>query len=273
MNNLRASRAALPAAIVLFFAAGRADATLTFNNGSFTNFTGGFGGAASQLGDSGTGGYTALTGWTVGPGSSGLLAFLIASGTADTTGSHDVRFNDTFNLWGTNDGGLNTIPASSPNGGNYVALDADSTYSGSGISQQLGGLVVGQKYAVSFYWAAAQQLGFDGATTESIQVGFGTNTPQTTATYNLPNHAFSGWMSQTFVFTAKTTTDTLSFLAVGGPNGLPPFSLLDGITVTAVPEPAAFALVGVGLLGIPLFAKYLKKRPSEGQDTKKAEPV
>ena len=259
MTNLRASRAALPA-IVLFFAAGRADATLSFTNGDFSSFSNATTGLPSQLGNSGTGGYTSLTGWNVGTGSTGLLAFLIASGTADTTGSHDVRFNDTFNLWGTNDGGLNAIPASSPNGGNYVALDADSTYSGTGISQKLGGLVVGQKYAVTFYWAAAQQLGFDGATTESIQVGFGTNTPQSTATYNLASHAFSGWMSQTFVFTAKTTTDTLSFLAVGGPNGLPPFSLLDGVTVTAVPEPAAFALVGLGLLSIPWIRKLCKRR-------------
>jgi hypothetical protein len=262
MTNLRASRAALPAAIVLFFAAGRADASLTFNNGNFSSFTGGFGGAASQLGDSGTGGYTALTGWTVGPGSSGLLAFLIASGKADTTGSHDVRFNDTFNLWGPGAGGggvANGLPASSPDGGNYVALDADATLSGAGISQKLGGLVPGAKYIVTFYWAAAQQHGFDGATTEAVQVGFGSNT-QTTTTFNLASHAFSGWMSQQFVFTAQTATDTLSFLAVGGPNGLPPFSLLDGITVTQTPEPVAFAMVGAGLLGIPLLAKRLKKR-------------
>jgi hypothetical protein len=260
MTNFRLSRIALPAAIVLLFAAGRADATLSFSNGNFSMFTGGVSGAPSQLGDSGTGGYTKLTGWTSGTGDAGLLAFLIAPGTADTTGSHDVRFNDTFLLWGTNDGGLNAIPASSPNGGNYVALDADSTYSGTGISQQLGGLVVGQKYAVSFYWAATQQHGFDGATTESVKVGFGTNTPQTTATYNLASHAFSGWMSQTFVFTAKTTTDTLSFLAVGGPNGLPPFSLLDGVTVTQLPEPAALPLVGLGLAAIPVVRKLRERR-------------
>lgn len=258
MNYFRLSRVAFPAAIVLFFAAGRADASLSFNNGSFTNFTGGFGGAPSQLGDSGTGGYTKLTGWTVGTGDAGLLAFLIAPGVADTTGSHDVRFNDTFLLWGIHDGGLNNIPTSSPNGGNYVALDADSSYSGT-ISQQLGGLVVGQKYAVSFYWAAAQQEGFDGPTTEAVKVAFGTNS-QTTTTFNLASHAFSGWMSQTFVFTAQTTHDTLSFLAVGGPNGLPPFSLLDGVTVTQLPEPAALPLVGLGLAAIPVVRK-LRKRP------------
>ena len=238
-----------------------AQATLTFNNGNFTNFTGGFGppAAPSQLGNSGTGGYTALTNWNVGLGSSGLLGFLIASGTGDTTGSHDVRFNDTFLLWGTGDGGINVLPATSPAGGNYVALDADSTLSGAGISQVLGGLVPGYTYSVNFWWAAAQQHGFNGNTTESVQVGFGSQT-NTTTTFNLTSHGFSGWMNQTFTFTAQTATDTLSFLAVGGPNGLPPFSLLDGVTVTATPEPTAFALVGLGLVAIPVVRKLRQRR-------------
>ena len=260
----RVSRAAvggLLSVLALAATAVPARATLTFNNGNFTNFTGGFGtpGAPSQLGDSGTGGYTALTNWTVGPGSSGLLGFLIASGTADTTGSHDVRFNNTFLLWGTNDGGLNTLPASSPAGGNYIALDADSTYSGTGISQQLGGLIPGHDYSVNFWWAAAQQNGFNGATTESVQVSFGSQT-QTTTTFNLASHGFSGWMNQTFNFTAQTATDTIKFLAVGGPTGEPPFSLVDGVTVVASPEPGTATLVlsAIGLL--ILFSLFKSRR-------------
>jgi hypothetical protein len=36
-------------------------------------------------------------------------------------------------------------------------------------------------------------------------------------------------MSATFNFTADGATDMLNFLALGGPDGLPPFVLLDGV--------------------------------------------
>lgn len=220
-------------------------------NGDFQAYTGGFSGAASQINDTGTGGYTLLTGWSAGPGSSGLLGFLFTSGAADTTGAHDVRFNDTFLLWGpgVNGGSVaNGLPATSPNGGNYVALDSAPTYRGSGISQTLTGLTAGANYAVSFYWAATQQHGFDGDTTDSVQVSFGSQT-QTTATVNNPSHGFSGWMSATFNFTADSTTDVINFLSLGGPDGLPPFVLLDGVSVNATtPEPGSLTLVFGGLL-------------------------
>jgi Protein of unknown function (DUF642) len=220
-------------------------------NGNFQLFTGGFSGAPSQINDTGTGGYTKLTGWTAGPGSSGLLGFLFASGTAGTTGAHDVRFNDTFLLWGPGAGGgslANGLTATSPDGGNYVAMDAAPSLRGSGISQTLTGLTVGATYSVSFYWAAAQQHGFDGATTEAVQVSLGSQT-HTTTTFNNPSHGFSGWMSQTFTFTADSATPVLNFLSVGGPDGLPPFVLLDGISVDATPEPGSLTLMVGGLLG------------------------
>jgi hypothetical protein len=236
--------------IALTISAGCARAANLVVNANFQFYTGGFNGNPSQLGDSGTGGYTALTGWTVGPGSSGLLGFLFASGTADTTGSHDVRFNDTFLLWGPGSGGggvNNGLPASSPDGGNYLALDAAPTYQGS-ISQTVTGLTKGKQYVVSFYWAAAQQHGFDGATTESLKISFG-NSSQTTSTINLNSHAFSGWRSASFIFTADAASDVLSFLTQGGPDGLPPFILLDGVAVNPTPEPGSLAMMLGGVIG------------------------
>jgi hypothetical protein len=241
-------------------------------NGNFQSFTGGFGGAASQINDTGTGGYTQLTGWTAGPGSSGLLGFLIPSGAADTTGVHDVRFNDTFQLWGPGAGGgsvANGLTATSPDGGNYVAMDAAPSLRGSGISQTLAGLTPGTSYLVSFYWAAAQQHGFDGATTESVQVTFGGQT-QTTPTFNNASHGFSGWMTNVFNFTANSANPVLTFLSVGGPDGLPPFVLLDGVSVNAaVPEPGSLTLVLGGLfggLGFLRWKKRLKRSLRAGQD-------
>jgi hypothetical protein len=55
----------------------------------------------------------------------------------------------------------------------------------------------------------------------------------------------------------------LSFLAVGTPAGLPPFSLLDGVTMTAaVPEPATWGMLAAGL-GLVAFAR--RKAKSQGK--------
>jgi hypothetical protein len=152
----------------------------------------------------------------------------------------------------------NGLPASSPDNGGYVALDAAPSLRGGGISQTLTGLTAGGSYAVSFYWAAAQQHGFNGATTEAVQVSFGTQT-QTTTTFNLPSHGFSGWMSKTFAFTADGATDVLNFLSLGGPDGLPPFVLLDGVSVNPTPEPGSLTLVLGGLLGGLGFVRWKRR--------------
>ncbi|UAJ11857.1 PEPxxWA-CTERM sorting domain-containing protein [Polymorphobacter megasporae] len=57
-------------------------------------------------------------------------------------------------------------------------------------------------------------------------------------------------MHESFTFTATGTTEVLSFLALGTPEGKPPFSLLDGVSGT-VPEPATWAMMigGLGLVG------------------------
>ncbi|MBN8808643.1 MAG: PEPxxWA-CTERM sorting domain-containing protein [Sphingomonas sp.] len=60
-------------------------------------------------------------------------------------------------------------------------------------------------------------------------------------------------MTQNFV--AGGTSQTLSFLSNGTPNGLPPVALLDNVSLTAaVPEPASWALmiVGFGAMGYSL---------------------
>jgi hypothetical protein len=231
--------------LALAFAGTGAQATNLVTNGSFEQLTGGSG----QIGYNGS---SLLTGWT--NGSAGNLGynFVYTPGTADTTGGNGVDGNVT--LWGPGNGSANGLGAS-PDGGNYIA--ADGAYEVAPISQTIGGLTVNAKYAVSFYYAGAQQSGFTGTTTEAWDVSLGGQTLDTT-TLNDANHGFTGWQYTTLTFTATSTSEVLSFLAAGTPSGEPPFSLLDGVSmtqVTAVPEPASAAMMLTGLMAIGVIVR------------------
>ncbi len=88
---------------------------------------------------------------------------------------------------------------------------------------------MGKQYVLTFYQASAQFTNETGATTEQFQVTFGTGAAntQTSTLMNTPSQGSIGWNLQTMVFKATSATQTLSFLAEGGPAGLPPFALLD----------------------------------------------
>jgi Protein of unknown function (DUF642) len=276
MNKMIQTKLALRKLAIIGFSAitlstfgSSAQAVNLVTNGDFESFTGGSafqsnsaGSLPSQLNNAGTNGYTKLTGWTTG---NGILAFLMNPTTDDTTGSRDIQFSDNFKLWGPGNGSNNGL-TSSPNGGLYVALDGALSYRSTGISQTLTGLIAGQSYDVNFSWAGAQQNGYDGATTEQVQVKFGSGPAQTTTLFNNPNHGFSGWKQQKFTFTADAGNNVLNFLAIGNPNGVPPFVLLDGVSVDATPVPdpgmgIGMALVGVGLLRAR-FARKSQKQAS-----------
>lgn len=210
-------------------------------NGSFEALTKGYG----QLGSN-----TDATGWNA----NGGYDFVYSTANIDT-GVNGQYGNNT--LWTANNGGLSLIPVS-PFGGNFLALDG--AFSVAALTQTLS-TIAGHTYSVSFAYAGAQQKGFDSATTEAFTVSLGNQSFKTPVLSNA-NHGFTGWQLQSFTFTAETANDILSFLSNGTPNGVPPFSLLDGVSVvdttkTPVPEAATIGLLGLGL-GVVAVARRRK---------------
>lgn len=201
-----------------------------------------------------------LPGWTVvnpSPVGNHVLDCLVfASNTTNLCGS---AFGGGMSLW--------TNPGPSPDHGNYLMLDALTDYE-SPIQQMINGLTAGQSYTLSFYQASGQQRGqnFFGATTEQWQVSFGSDTQYSTL-MNTPSHGSIGWNLQTMTFTASSASELLQFVALGGPNGVPPMVLLDGVSLNpgnpssqgSVPEPTTAALIGLGLLALPIAAKLRRR--------------
>ncbi len=183
-------------------------------------------------------GTTNVTGWGGGAG----LAFL------DTPGSADG--NIYLAVYGP-------FAKTSPDGGNFVEADAAPSYANA-ITQTIKGLTIGQAYTLTFYQAAGQQKGFTGPTTERWKVSFGTDS-QLSSMYSLPQGGVGAWQSQTMTFTAHATSQLLSFLAVGTPDGQPPISFLDGVSLqAAVPEPATWALLVTGFAMVGVAARRRK---------------
>lgn len=191
-----------------------------------------------------------LAGWTT----TGYN-FLFNSANVDNGGAAGQYGN--LQLWGPNNGAANGLQAS-PVGGNFVA--ADGAFGMSPLSQTVNGLTAGQQYNVSFYWAGAQQSGFSGNTTEQWHVSLGNQT-LSTAVKNNANHGFTGWQKETFTFTATSASEVLSFLAAGTPDGVPPFSLIDGVSMTsAVPEPQTMGMLGLGMALVGFAARRRKAK-------------
>jgi hypothetical protein len=222
------------------FLTSSAQAVDLVTNGQFLSTTNGPG----QLGYN-----TNATGW-----STSGYNFLYAPGTADSGGS--IGQYGGVSLWGPQNGSANGLPATSPGGGNFVALDGDfQTFA---LNQTLNGLTAGQTYVVSFYYGYAQQYGFTGNTIQNLTVSLGSSSEKL-ADFRLPSEGFSGWNLANVALTADGTSDVLSFLAYGN-LPVPPFALLSDVSVSAVPLPGALTLFGSALVGMGALARRRAKK-------------
>lgn len=204
-------------------------------------------------------------GWTVGPTvisgntppGTKPFAFTVDAN-ADSTGFPSV-FTPTAGtnifIWGPGRGENNGFTGS-PNGGKFLGVDGD--YAKAPVYQSISGLTPGQDYIVSFEYALAQFTDATGPITGGWEVTFGSTQINTPVLSN-PSKGFSGWKNFSQTFTATDSTQTLNFLAYGAPVGQPPFSLLDGVEVTPVPEPVSVLGSFVALGFMSRFSKLKNK--------------
>ncbi len=179
-----------------------------------------------------SGGSTAITGWeVVGQNVLSLSTTYSELGPPFFTGM--VQFNSQT--------GLNALDLTG--GGN------DSSAS-NGVQQSVATLA-GATYVLEFYVGRAQSNNGDSRyqtpTTMDLMIDGGPRTGFTNSDVVTPG--FVGWRQFSTTFTAANATTTLTFL-----NGTPSttnYLGLDNVSLTAVPEPSAFLLVGVaGVLSL-----------------------
>ncbi len=208
----------------------------------------------------GNAGFPQLADWSYGAWPNPNAAVYTYAG-ANGAGAFDPGVGGSIPLYGPGNGFANGF-VDSPDGGNFLASDGEASFSGA-ISQTISGLTPGHQYRLSFLWAGNQYL--DGSTLPSTSpiasswsVSLGAQIFATPLVF-YSSHGFTGWMTQSFTYTATSASEVLSFLAVGGPNGLPPVSLLDGVSLTGVPELASWAMLVLGFAGLG-FAGYRRTK-------------
>jgi hypothetical protein len=138
--------------------------------------------------------------------------------------------------------------ASAPSGVQTAFLQSYDNYTPGQIAQDVSGLVAGKSYDVSFYIADRPGFGVNPVTVSFGGVALGTFTPASTS--------FSEVTSGSFVATASTGVITFSTGLNGGDADIG----LDNVSISAVPEPATWAMMLVGFGGMGVAMRSRRKQ-------------
>ena len=166
-----------------------------------------------------------------------------SAGQSFGTGNAWTVTNGTVSINGSVDEIGNYFPAT-PNGGNSVDLDGNSP---GGIKQTVTFASAGT-YALQFYLAGNP----DGnplikSLTASIDGTSGI------FTYNTTLHSFGPWTLESLVFNVATPGSyTLAFQS--NDSNTPYGPVIGQVSISAVPEPSTWAMMGIGFLGVGLLA-------------------
>ncbi len=166
----------------------------------------------------------------------GLLSANIAHANLLTNGGFETG---NFTGWTVTDSSNYTTVASTgafgynSQSGNYFASLGATPNPGT-VTQNVA-TVAGGTYSISFWLAS------NGQTPNSFSVSWNGST-----LLDLTNIAVQPYTQYTLEGVASGSTSTLTFSEMDNPSYL----ALDSVNVTRVPEPAAVALFGIGLLGL-----------------------
>jgi len=187
-------------------------------------------------------------------GAQSAYAVTITNGSFETPTVTDpfitLAPGDTSMGWLVGGAGVDQIRNNWQASDGFQSLDMSALAEGS-VSQGLSGLTVGQQYTVTFDMA-----GNPTGDTKSMEVSAGGISSLYSFNTAGKTTASMGWATQTFIFVATATTDTLTFLSLTPGSGGP---ALDNVSIAATPIPGAILLFGSALGGMG-FLGYRRKK-------------
>jgi hypothetical protein len=256
-------RAAVPSVTALAFAV---TVAMSANAATLPTYAGiDPGGKTGELSNSGYSGITGTQAGFTNVSTATGYNFVYAAGSeggnpgnGNTCGTHAACADSEYGN-GLSGVGMWSIPTGGT--GAFLALDSDYNTSGTNIGtavqETVSTLVAGDNYTITFDTADAQQNTYLGASQDEVKICLGTQC-YTTANVLDASEGSTPWAAQSFVFTASSTSETLTFLGVGGSSptlgsNVPAFALVDNLQISApssTPEPNSLILLGTGLAGL-----------------------